>query len=436
MLELALKQHPLAIEKQAHHLDTQIKQSRELLLRLPEIPGTIKRDLRELFNHSETNTLSTTGQAIQLLTLYERAVKILTHAPHSADQNPLSTTELALSQLNEELQNLITELDFEGEAGDLLHEVRAKLLVGVNTQTLLELTLQVLKLVIDGTQYERKHSEQFLEQVNSALVHNLKTSAENLDKHTHFQTHRQEIYQELQQLVTHGQKELNKLDQAPITHALETILTDIAALSEHLNQAQQQDQALIERMHYANGQIKTLFELTQDHRRRIEDQAHRLLQDPLTKVYNRTAFNDRLELEYRRWIRSQHPLRIAIFDIDKFKTINENFGYLAGDKALKIIAKTISKELNQTDIVARFSGEEFILLLPERSDNECHTIIQKIQRNVGSLPFKFRDKSITITLSGASTVFKEFDTPEVVLDRLYHSLQELRTYGPNQLAWK
>ncbi|MGL6055977.1 MAG: GGDEF domain-containing protein, partial [Vibrio metschnikovii] len=116
--------------------------------------------------------------------------------------------------------------------------------------------------------------------------------------------------------------------------------------------------------------------------------------------------------------------------------INESFGYLAGDKALKVIARTIHKELEKTDTAARFSGEEFILLLPERADNECHQVIQKIQRNVARLPFKFRDKQITITLSAASTHFKEADTPEIVLERLHRSLQEMKPYGPNQLAWK
>ncbi|QSA18619.1 GGDEF domain-containing protein, partial [Vibrio furnissii] len=129
--------------------------------------------------------------------------------------------------------------------------------------------------------------------------------------------------------------------------------------------AEQREQALIERMQYTRTQMEALFELTQDYRRRLEDQAQRMLQDPLTKVYNRTAFNDRLELEYRRWIRTQHTLRVVMLDIDKFKTINDSFGYMAGDKALKIIARTISKEIEDTDTVARFSGEEFILLLPE-----------------------------------------------------------------------
>lgn len=432
-----MKPNSLATEEQTHHLDAQIKHSRDILLHIPGIPVKIKRDLRELFSQPSAQSLSKTAQAIHLLSLYERAVKILTHNSHTTCHELLSTADHALlAELNHELQNLITELDFEGESGDLLSDIRTKLLLGVNTQTLLELALQVLKLVIDGTQYERKSSEKFLEQVNASLAKNLKSTGQNLQQSLQYQTHHQEMNQELHQLVARGHHELKKVESSTATEALDAVLNDMTSLSERLEQTQQREQALIERMHYTQHQMEALFELTQDYRRRLEDQAQRMLQDPLTKVYNRTAFNDHLELEYRRWIRSQHPLRVVVFDIDKFKSINESFGYLAGDKALKIIARTIHKELNKTDTLARFAGEEFILLLPERCDNECHQLIQQIQRNIARLPFKFRDKNITITLSGATTAFKESDTPEIVLDRLYRALQEVKKYGPNQLAWK
>lgn len=213
-------------------------------------------------------------------------------------------------------------------------------------------------------------------------------------------------------------------------------MDDLVSLSERLTHAEQREQVLIERMQYTRRQMETLYEITQDYRRRLDDQAQRMQQDSLTNVLNRSAFNDRLEVEYHRWIRAQNNLRLVMLDIDKFKAINDSFGFMAGDKALRIIARTISKEVSDSDTVARFSGEEFVLLLPDHSDNEGYQIIQQIQRNVSKLPFKFRDKSITITLTAASTGFKESDTPEIVLDRAYRALGEAKKYGPNQIAWK
>ncbi|MGR5489091.1 diguanylate cyclase domain-containing protein, partial [Vibrio alfacsensis] len=79
------------------------------------------------------------------------------------------------------------------------------------------------------------------------------------------------------------------------------------------------EQALLERMTHSNNQLESLYDVTQDYRRRLEDQSKRMLLDPLTKVYNRTALLDKLEIEYRRWLKNQHPLWVIIFDIDKFK---------------------------------------------------------------------------------------------------------------------
>ncbi|CSB29406.1 GGDEF family protein [Vibrio cholerae] len=229
-------------------------------------------------------------------------------------------------------------------------------------------------------------------------------------------------------------KEQTELEQLKLKMA--PLLREMSSLSERLLLAEQREQALLERMRYSKDQMEALSDLAQDYRRRLEDQALRAQLDPLTKVYNRSSFTERLEHEYRRWIRTQHNLRVVLFDIDKFKSINDSFGYTAGDKALSIIARTIKKELRDSDTVARFSGEEFILLLPERSDNESYQIIHQIQLNVSKLPFKFRDKSLTITLSAASIRFMDSDTPETVLDRLNLTLSEAKHIGPSQLVWK
>lgn len=242
---------------------------------------------------------------------------------------------------------------------------------------------------------------------------------------------------ELSSLVARSQsalKEQTELEQLKLKMA--PLLREMSSLSERLLLAEQREQALLERMRYSKDQMEALSDLAQDYRRRLEDQALRAQLDPLTKVYNRSSFTERLEHEYRRWIRTQHNLRVVLFDIDKFKSINDSFGYTAGDKALSIIARTIKKELRDSDTVARFSGEEFILLLPERSDNESYQIIHQIQLNVSKLPFKFRDKSLTITLSAASIRFMDSDTPETVLDRLNLTLSEAKNIGPSQLVWK
>ncbi len=437
VVERLLKQHTLARDKHASHLDQQLQHSGESLLRVSGLPAKIKQDLRHLLSENST-ALCHSEQVTKLLNIYERSLKIVSASPEtSGDELTSSAEKELLSKLASELQHLITELDFEGESGEMLIDIRAKLLLGLSSQALLELTLQTLKLVVDGTKFERKTSEQFLEQVNSTLASNLKSSAQSLDQtHSYFQQ-RQLANQQLNHIVQRSQHTVSSAQSLEgLQMNISPLLEQISSLSERLQLTEQREQALIDRMSHNSNQLESLFELTQDYRRRLEVQSQKMLRDPLTKAFNRNAFIERLELEYRRWIRRQNPLRVVLLDIDNFKAINESFGYSAGDKALKIIVRTINKELHESEVLARFSGEEFVIILPERGSDDSYQLIQNIQRQVSKLPFKFKHQSIIITVSAACTLFVDNDTPEIVLDRLNNQLANGKRKGINQLIWQ
>ena len=259
-----------------------------------------------VLTYSDKHSFKKTDNAIKLLAIYEKAVKIITSnsalTPKEPDTKP--NNHHLLLGLNEELQNLITELDFEGESGEQLLEIRAKLLMEISGDALLELTLNVLRLVIDATNYERKTSEQFLEQVNVSLSNSLKNSTQNLDQNQVYFEQRQQIHQELGSLITTSQTNINQSqDLETVKRTMDPVLAQLASLAERLQHAEMREQALLDRMQYNNNQLENLFDVTQDYRRRLEDQSKRLLTDPLTKVYNRTALLDKLELEYRRWLK-------------------------------------------------------------------------------------------------------------------------------------
>ncbi|PFG55472.1 diguanylate cyclase (GGDEF)-like protein [Vibrio sp. ES.051] len=437
VLERMLQQQSKTAEKQNSHLDKQIKHSGETLQRITGLPAQLNRELRNLMSVSQAQTGKKVDQATKLLSIYERALKIITSHSHlhlSDLENPSDKSQLEC--LASELQHTITELDFEGGSGDKLLDIRAKLLLGVTAESLIELTLSTLKLVVDATTFERKASSQFLDQLNSSLASNLKTVHQNVDQHHTYFEHRQELNAEMNALIKSSQQSLDQAqDLAALKQEMAPLFANMTSVAERLKMAEEREQALQERLHYSKNQLEAVFETTQDYHRRLDDQAQRMLRDPLTKVYNRTAFNDRLELEYRRWIRSQKNLRVVLFDVDNFKAINDSYGYTAGDKALKIIARTINKRVSETETVARFGGEEFMLLLPEHSEEYTLDLIKHIQRDVSQLPFRFREQNLTITLTAVSTSFKDADAPEHVLERLRKMLSDAKKRGTTQLNW-
>ena len=129
-----------------------------------------------------------------LMTLYERALKLV--ATKGLQNNPAAIQQDLLVKLTAELQHIITELDFDGEAGDKLLTIRNQLLKGVSPSSLLEVSLEVLRLVLDGTHQERHSSQQFLDNVNGELGTLSKTTLQSAEQSHTIYEHRGEMTNE------------------------------------------------------------------------------------------------------------------------------------------------------------------------------------------------------------------------------------------------
>jgi len=122
--------------------------------------------------------------------------------------------------------------------------------------------------------------------------------------------------------------------------------------------------------------------------------------DPLTHIYNRGHFNTAYEHQWHNGIRNQHQQSLLLIDVDKFKRINDNYGHLFGDECLIFIAKAIHDTAQRkTDIIARFGGEEFAVLLSDTSLEEAISIAEAIREKIASQPFVLNETTLTITVS-------------------------------------
>ncbi len=106
------------------------------------------------------------------------------------------------------------------------------------------------------------------------------------------------------------------------------------------------------------------------------------LMDPLTGAANQRYFWDRLRAEFNRAQRFNRPMTVVLFDVDHFKEINDEKGHLDGDQALKNIAEVLMSETRQMDVVARYGGDEFALILPEIACEGAYPIAQRLREKV------------------------------------------------------
>jgi diguanylate cyclase (GGDEF)-like protein len=128
--------------------------------------------------------------------------------------------------------------------------------------------------------------------------------------------------------------------------------------------------------------------------------------DPLTGLFNRRYFDNRVFEELQRGIRYESVSSLAIFDIDDFKLFNDTEGHVAGDEILKAIAHISRESLRSIDIIARFGGEEFVIIMPQTDKDEAFLVAERVRKNIKELIpkswKKFPREKITVSMGIAS----------------------------------
>lgn len=163
-------------------------------------------------------------------------------------------------------------------------------------------------------------------------------------------------------------------------------------------------------------------------------QAERLLvqmsiTDPLTGAYNRRYFMEVLEKEMARATRTASPLSLVMMDLDHFKQVNDQFGHVAGDRVLQEFVSMIQGRMRQTDTLARWGGEEFVLLLPDCPLAEAAQLADGLRRNVPMI--SFAQEKAKVTASFGLTEYALADTVDSFVQRADALLYEAKAAGRN-----
>lgn len=166
---------------------------------------------------------------------------------------------------------------------------------------------------------------------------------------------------------------------------------------------------------------------------RILDQLCSLtMEDPLTGLFNRRYFEHRLRLEGRHALRSYRPLSVMMIDVDEFKKLNDRFGHVAGDHALRAIADAIRGALRATDeVTSRLGGEEFAVLMPDTNADGIVVAAERVRAAVESCQAAGRPR-VTVSI-GTATLDPAVRPipPDEILDRADRALYDAKEHGRN-----
>jgi diguanylate cyclase (GGDEF)-like protein len=150
--------------------------------------------------------------------------------------------------------------------------------------------------------------------------------------------------------------------------------------------------------------------------------------DPLTGLFNRSYFEEFLGAEVRRSKRYAKSFAAAMVDIDRFKNFNDTYGHAAGDEALKTVAAILRRAVRRSDLVARYGGEEMVIVMPETTLNQARTRLESIRVAVAAEAIKLpkRDERVRVTVSaGVACWPTDGENPDDLLHiadaRLFHA---------------
>lgn len=349
------------------------------------------------------------------------------------------TPQPGYDHIEQEISNMLTSLLLQLVIPDRFHErleaLKIKLTEKLNWYELVPLLEQVANLVIDALGEGQEEFEQFLQSLDHRLetIQNLvnKASQGQLDRgkaRDAFESVLEDEVDEVRSIIN-SKNDLGELGHS-ISQHLGLIMT---AMQEYRNEEDTRESALTTQLADMQQKLNEMEKLAEVAQHAIEEQRKKAMHDALTGLPNREAYDQRLEQEIARLQRYGNKLSLMVCDIDLFKRINDNYGHLAGDKVLKIIAKSLQVNLRDSDFIARFGGEEFVALMPETSKEEAKVVADKLRQKIESSPFSFKKEPVQITISFGISEFAQNESADEVFARADKALYEAKDNGRNQV---
>lgn len=154
--------------------------------------------------------------------------------------------------------------------------------------------------------------------------------------------------------------------------------------------------------------------------------------DNLTETYNRHAFEALFSQAIKELQREHEPVSIVLFDLDLFKNINDEYGHLAGDSIIRGVAGIVQESIRDSDILCRWGGEEFIIILKRCGIQDAFLKAEEIRSAVKSSTFRYEEREISAAISLGVAEYRQDDTKDSVLRRADRALYRAKNNGRNR----
>ena len=354
---------------------------------------------------------------------------------YALPDSPEPSYSSVAKHIEDTLLGLLEDLSLPERHRPQAEAMRERLAHGLNWYELLPILDDLAVLMLAITDSGQHEFEAYLKQLNErleAFQGHLQVAS---DGHADSRDAARELDTQIREQVDGLQSSVQEAaDLDSLKHVLESHLEGLlGTMDQHQQQRDQREQEVAARLKGLAERVANMEQEAQGYREHLEVQRQKALLDPLTGLPNRAAWSERLDHEVNAWHQRGNSLSLAMLDLDHFKRINDSYGHLAGDKVLKIIANVLRKRLRPTDFIARFGGEEFVLLMPNSSLADALAVGEVLRAAIEACPFHFKGEPVTVTVSMGVAQFLPGERSDLALKRADAALYRAKAAGRNQV---
>jgi diguanylate cyclase (GGDEF)-like protein len=446
-----LQRHTVTNEQNIANLHEQFNNAGQSLQKTNGLPNDLRRKLRTLLKETQSTKDSVTQYVPllnQLIELYDISLRTKVDTPKGgllgAPQLLSDNTEFSddkssdvNSELIEQISACLSKLHLSTQHTKELLAINKKLLKETNSDDVLQHFIEIFDVIVADLRNERDSAKNFLNTLSETLTTVQTAVKKTLLTCKESQNTNNQINDKLQnQLLDMTKTVESAMSLERVKVDINVKLNSIAATLEKKTKFEQlSQQALTNQLDEMAKKVKDLEVKSQTFEKKLSEQKRKSMQDALTKLSNRAAFDEYFTKAMVRFHHKPFDLALAVIDIDDFKHINDNYGHTAGDKTLQVIANTIQKKVSDNVFVARYGGEEFVLIFSNQEEPALIKELNLINKSIARLPFKFKSNKVSITLSIGFTHITQDDNIHTAFERADQAMYKAKAQGKNQVIY-